>query len=683
MGAVQVLPKQVAELIAAGEVIERPASVIKELVENSIDAGAKSITVEIQNGGRTFMRVTDDGSGISSEDVRPAFLRHATSKIHTGSDLDAIATLGFRGEALASICAVSRVEVLTKTAEEESGTHYVLEAGEQQEFCSVGCPKGTTFLVRDLFFNVPARMKFLKKDVTEGNAIATLLDRMAISHPEIGFTFLRDGKQALKTKGDGKLMNAVFQAFGDDFYRSLMPVSYSSAEKIRVQGFITKPNLPQRSNRAMQVFCINGRYVRSVTASAALEQAYRGSILTGKYPSCVLSLSMNCSMLDVNVHPAKLEVRFTDEKPVYDAVYYAVKSALSQFDPRREGKPPAELKRPFPSLLSAPADTAVQVGFPASGQPVTLPPEEDEPEISLPPRTFVSNFRLSEPPAASPMPAMKASSGAPPITRFRPEELFPFYSDASPAAAPSAGRSPDSAEPMQPPPAPAPALLPGEEEEEPILLTPPPAEAPAEKTASPAEESLSENVPSFRLIGEAFRTYIILEYDDNRLMLIDKHAAHERLIYEELKKQNRERSAQYLLEPLSIPLEKNECEAVSEHHDLLMTMGFDTEPFGDRRVLLRSVPVIMESLDILQSFCEIVEHLCTHKKYIPSEEMEWTIANIACKAAVKAGNESHPQELIHLAMELEAHPEVQFCPHGRPVYTIIKKSELERMFRRQ
>ena len=335
MGVINVLSKQVAELIAAGEVIERPGSVIKELVENAIDAGAKSITVEIQNGGVTFMRVTDDGIGIEREDVRNAFLRHATSKILKEDDLDSIATLGFRGEALASICAVSRVDILTKNVNEDEGTRYIIEGGEEKAFEPVGCPQGTTFVVRDLFYNVPARMKFLKKDVAESNNIASLMDRIALSHPEVSFTFIRDGKSMLKTSGNGDLYTAILQVFGKQFAVGLIETSYEY-QGVKMHGYVSKPVSANRASRNMQVFFVNGRYVKTKTAMAALEQAYSGCIMSGKFPACVMNIEIDCSSLDVNVHPAKLEIRFTNEKPIYNCVYYGVKSAVMGYDTRNE-----------------------------------------------------------------------------------------------------------------------------------------------------------------------------------------------------------------------------------------------------------------------------------------------------------------------------------------------------------
>ena len=332
MGVINVLDKHVAELIAAGEVVERPASVIKELVENSIDAGAKNITVEIKNGGTTFMRVTDDGCGILKEDIKVAFLRHATSKVKFENDLDCISTLGFRGEALASICAVSRLQLITRNKNEEIGSSYEIDGGEEVSFDDAGCPIGTTFIIRDLFYNIPARAKFLKKDVSEGNAVSNIIDKTALSHPEIAFTYIKDGKQALKTFGDGKLISSIYSVFGKDFAKGLIPVEYE-LDAIKIKGYVSKP-VNSRPNRNMQNFFINGRYVKTRTAMAAIEEAFKGSIMVGKFPSCVLGIELPFEMIDVNVHPAKIEVRFINERPVFDAVYHAVKSALMKFDSR-------------------------------------------------------------------------------------------------------------------------------------------------------------------------------------------------------------------------------------------------------------------------------------------------------------------------------------------------------------
>ena len=656
MGAINVLPKNIAELIAAGEVIERPASVIKELVENSIDSGAKSICVEIRRGGVTYMRVTDDGCGIERDDVKNAFLRHATSKISAKDDLDAIATLGFRGEALASVCAVSRVELLTKNENEQDGTRYVIEGGEEKSFDIIGCPKGTTFIARDIFYNVPARMKFLKKDVTEGNAVSAMLERIALSHPEISFTFIRDGKQTIKTQGDGKLGNAVFQVFGKEFYNTLIPVSYSGG-RIKISGFISKPVSSVRANRNMQMFYINGRYVRSKTAMAALEQAYKGSIMAGKFPSCVLLMEMNCSSLDVNVHPAKLEVRFTNEAPVFDSVYHAVRSAVMTYDTRNEPPVRSEVRFTSPQLLAKPADRGKQLGISAAAEPPAAPPvlspaDDDEPEIYIPPKPYQESVCVSDEPMAIPSAAQitKADLAA----KFG----YPAFS---------------------------------QEEEKPSAPALPVPELSAVRVSLPENEDILADIapdpeakpePILRYIGEAFRTYIIIEYDENRLMFIDKHAAHERLIYERLKKEGRGKNAQLLLEPVSVTLDNEECRIILENKELLSAAGFEVDGFGEKTILVRSTPVMLEKEDIMQSFTEIADHLCRHRRLKLSEQMEWIYANTACRAAVKAGNVNDPQELIALAKALEENPEIRYCPHGRPIYFFLSKKELEKSFGR-
>ncbi len=682
MAAINVLPKHIAELIAAGEVIERPSSVIKELVENSIDAGAHAITVEIQNGGTTFMRVTDDGCGIEREDVKNAFLRHATSKIAEKDDLDAIDTLGFRGEALASICAVSKVEILTKSEKEDDGTRYELEGGEETTFELVGCPQGTTFIVRDIFYNVPARMKFLKKDVSEGNAISVLLDRIALSHPEISFTMIRDGKQTLKTQGSGKLDDAVYQVFGREFFNSLVPVSYAQ-NNIRIRGFVTKPTASVKANRSMQMFYINGRYVRSKTAMAALEQAYKGSIMVGKYPSCVLLMDMNCSMLDVNVHPAKLEVRFTNERPVYECVYHGVRSAVMTYDTRNTEPTEQDIRITSPQLLASPSDKASQLGFSYGSQKSQIAAEaartysdlpsaldfrpsqtskekdEEEPEISVPPAyTEKDSMVLIDDPLRRPQQTEVVQSDL--------SKLFGSFTEKQEEQTPS------------------------DEDEQIVLnLSPKPSEkeeiAVTEKHISNEEVRIvdeEERETPVRFIGQAFSTYIILEYGSDRLMFIDKHAAHERLIYEKLKKRKAGTDAQLLLEPVSITLEKEEARVVLENKEMLMEAGFDVDSFGERTIIIRSVPIMMETLDITESFSEIAEYLCKHKKLVLSEKMEWIYANTACRAAVKGGNKNGPEELVDLALTLERNPEIRYCPHGRPIYFFMTKYEIEKLFGR-
>lgn len=669
MGVVNVLPKNIAELIAAGEVIERPSSVIKELVENCIDAGAKSVAVEIQKGGITYMRVTDDGSGIERDDIKNAFLRHATSKISVQDDLDAIATLGFRGEALASICAVSKVEVITRSSKEQDGSRYVIEGGEEKSLDITGCPQGTTIIVRDIFYNVPARMKFLKKDASEGSAIYVLLERMALSHPEIGFTFIRDGKQIMKTQGDGNLENAIFQVFGKDFHDSLIPVSYNR-NNITIRGFVSKPVLSVKANRTMQMFYINGRYVRSKTAAAALEQAYKGSIMVGKYPSCVLLIGMHCSMLDVNVHPAKLEVRFTNERPVFDSVYYAVKNAIMGFDTRNAVEKAQEIRVKNPQLLVPPTDRASQLNF-YSGFGNTHESqkntnseinEDDEPVIVVPRVKDIDYAILTDEPENVPVNLVDQDSGS-----------SCGYVDIGKEDNKTNGQAGDT------------EIIQSEDDTEEIILNFRNDEVKSKETEASVTETEAEydEMPvAIKYIGEVFNTYIILEYDSDRIMLIDKHAAHERLIYERLKKEDRGKNAQFLLSPVSVTLDAEECQAVLESKDILSDTGFNVDGFGEKTILIRSAPVMLRNEDIIESFSEIADYLCKHKKLRISEKMEWIYANTACRAAVKAGNINSREELIELVRRLEENRDVRYCPHGRPIYFFMTKREIEKSFGR-
>lgn len=687
MPSINILPKQVAELIAAGEVIERPASVIKELVENAIDAGSTAITVEIKNGGVTFMRVSDNGCGILREDVKKAFLRHATSKIAQQEDLDAIGTLGFRGEALASICAVSRMEVMTRSADEQTGTLYRLEGGEETLFQEAGCPQGTTFVVRDLFYNVPARMKFLKKDVAESNSIATLMDRIALSHPEIGFTFIRDGKQMLKTSGKGDLKTAIYQVFGRQLSESLLPVQYQY-QGVALSGFVSKPVSANRASRNMQIFFVNGRYVRSKTAMAAIEQAYKGFIMVGKYPACVLMLDMDCGSLDVNVHPAKLEIRFTNERPVYECVYHGVRMALSEYDTRKaEAALPPELTPRNPKLLGQTAQRGTQLGF--SYQPETPRPPAEEPEIFTPAPAEYTPLSLHDPAAEARMTADEQPVRIRPINlaeyqRRRTEPYTPSVEEETPAPAASLSTEPEPA--AQPASSELSELTAAEKPD--VTLTEleedigkellPPQPTVAEPTV--VDENLREKKLTY--IGELFRTYILVEYDSDRLMVIDKHAAHERLIYERLKREHEFSGPQLLLEPVVITLDKTDRQAVLENKELLLGAGFEVEEFGGGAVLLRSVPLMLEKLEVTEAFLEIASYLSRHKRLVLTDKMEWIYANTACRAAIKAGDKNEPEELMALVRELEKNPDVKHCPHGRPIWFFIGKNELEKNFRR-
>lgn len=657
MPKIQVLDKQVAELIAAGEVVDRPSSVIKELVENAVDAGASIITVEIRRGGITFMRVTDNGCGISPEDVPTAFLRHATSKVAQQDDLNSISTLGFRGEALASISAVSHVEVLTRVPGALSGVRYTGGGSEDFTLEEAGCPEGTTILVRDLFYNTPARMKFLKKDSTEGNSVAGILDKLALSHPEISFRFIRDGKEQLHTPGDGKLSSTIYAVYGREFSSALIPVNYELGH-VKVEGFISAPS-SSRPNRTMQNFFINGRFIRSRTAMAALEEAYKGSIMVGKFPACVLHMKLSFGAVDVNVHPAKLEVRFVNERPIFDAVYHGVKSALHAGD-----KPKVmELKRPVVSPY-APA-----------------PEKQEQLRMEIPRKPAVVQQPVTRPVQAPPAPApsrqapvllrdSEAPKQKPAFTGFLEEIL-----DREP--------QPEiKSEPVR-------KLEPVREERPPLPEVPPPEPVKEEETPLPVEEKPVQELPATplrefhsRIIGEAFGTYLMVEYSADELMFIDKHAAHERLLYERLKRENAGGEAQTLLEPITVTLDKEEYTAVLDHVDDFAKAGFEVEDFGSGTVLVRSAPLLLDGGDAAEAVMEIAGYLASLKNRMTTEHLDWVYHNVACRAAMKAGDSISRQEMISLAEELEQNPEVRYCPHGRPVYILLRRQDIERQFGR-
>ena len=637
MPQIQVLDKQVAELIAAGEVVERPSSVIKELVENAVDAGASVITVEIRRGGVTYMRVTDNGCGIAADQVPIAFLRHATSKLSRAEDLDAIGTLGFRGEALASIAAVSHVELLTKARGAEVGARYVLGGEEEPVLEEAGCPEGTTILVRDLFYNTPARMKFLKKDVTEGNSVAQILDKMALSHPEISFRLIRDGKEQLRTPGDNRLSSAIYGVYGREFLSTLIPVEYEY-HHVKVSGYLSAP-AGCRPNRSMQNFFINGRYIRSRTMMAALEEAYKGSIMVGKFPACVLHLTLAFGAVDVNVHPAKLEVRFVNERPIFDAVYHGAQSALNAGDRPKVmelGKRPVQPYAPAPERQE---QTRLPAG-PGLGRPAVRP---------SPPPADGANF---------PADGLTLRDSAP---VDRPET---FRSFAGRVLEPAPDVSAEPATAQEPP------------------RTPAPSPAPAEDPPLPAAAVQITGDFHSRIIGEAFGTYILVEYSERELMLIDKHAAHERLLYERLRANQGGVEAQALLEPVPVTLEKEEYTAVLDRQAELLRAGFEVEDYGVGTVAVRSVPMVLDGGDAASAVMEIAGYLASLKKDFTPEHLDWVYHNVACRAAMKAGDATTMEELISLAEELERNPQVRYCPHGRPVYILLRRREIERQFGR-
>ncbi len=660
MPKINVLSREIYELIAAGEVVERPSSAVKELLENSVDAGADSITLEIKAGGIKYIRITDNGCGIAREDVRNAFTGHATSKITVSDDLDCVATLGFRGEALASIAAVSRVEMFTRSAEEEVGTHAVVEGGQFISIDDAGCPVGTTIVVRDIFYNVPARMKFLKKDVTEANSIAAVADRLAVSHPEIAVRFIRDGKQTLCSSGDGKLISAVYAVYGKDFADSLIPVSGSNST-VKVEGYVSKP-LAARANRNMQLFYVNGRMVRTKTACAALEEAFKGSIMVGKFPSCVLNLTMPYNFVDVNVHPAKTEVRFANEKEVFSAVYYAVKTALEQGD-----KAPAQdvskiINQRVQKQLFAAVEPAKQLHF---QQNVTVAPK---PETAFT-KASVEDYKKPEEPIvqksvsygfAESVTKEQNTNKVAPVVYEEPASRTVIVETVSETYS-------------------------AVDESEPDLLggyTPSVKSQPAEvKTEAPQIEITEEEKPQVRAVGELFSTYIIVEYG-NEMLLIDKHAAHERIIYEQLKAQNKNIPSQLLLSPVTVQLSREEYAAVITDVELLADSGFAVEDFGDGTVIINEYPAILEGADIAAQLTEIAGYLADNVREVTTEKLDWIFHSAACRAAVKAGDVTTDYELQRFAEKVLSMPDIRYCPHGRPVIAKLTKREIERLFGR-
>ncbi len=634
MAKINVLDKHTAELIAAGEVVERPSSVIKELVENSMDAGATSITVEIKNGGVTYMSVTDNGEGIDRSDVPIAFLRHATSKVKEAADLDAISTLGFRGEALASIAAVSRVELITRREEDLAGTHFVIEGGDEGELSDVGCPKGTTIVVRDLFYNIPARMKFLKKDVSEGNAVAAVMDRLALSHPEVAFRFVRDGKEEMQTVGDGDLHGCIYAVLGREFAKNLLPVDYSLGG-VKVTGFVNTPSSP-RPNRTMQHFFVNKRYVKTKTAMAALEQAFKGSIMGGKFPACVLFVDLPAETVDANVHPAKVEIRFIDERPVFSAVYHAVKTTLET------------ASRPKTAAFSIPKPPATT---PVVGSQMKL-------DFSKP----IAPAAIPQTPAPSVQKTSRPTISAPDIVRL--SELY--AGDERPKA--TVHDIVDE---------------PAEESVNVSQKADKPVETPSATETSPEDVRVVEEeklLPEVRYIGELFKTYILAEMD-NTLYVIDKHAAHERLLYDQLVSSSHNDSQQ-LLVPLTVSLSADEYDALMTHKDELTQVGFDAEEFGGKEILIRAVPMLLSGCDIEQTLREIAGGFVDGASTVRSSAIDWIYHSTACRAAVKAGNLNSAYELEAFAKRVLHNHDIRTCPHGRPVCFAMTRAQIEKQFGR-
>lgn len=600
MSEIKVLSKEVSELIAAGEVIDRPASIIKELLENAIDAGANVITVEIKNGGRTYIRVTDNGKGISKDDLPIAFLRHATSKISVKNDLDSIMTLGFRGEALASICAVSKVDVLTKRPEEDYGTHYVIEGAVEKTCEECGCPDGTTFVVRDIFYNVPARLKFLKKDVSEGNFAADLVTKLTLSHPEISFKFIKDNKVEILTAGDGKIYSAVYSVYGRDFANSMLEVDYTW-QGMHITGFTVKP-LSAKPNRRFQNFFVNKRYVKSRACAAALEEAYRNLLMTGKFPACVLYIDIPPNTIDVNVHPTKIEVRFSDEKLMHEAVFFAVKNSLMKND--RPNEMHLENKRNFTDreLFDIPKkDNSVQLKFAME-------------EINK----AISEISLPEEP--------EEQSG----------EAFKFIDAQS--------------------------------------FT-------KKKPVSVIVEEKEPEKPKPVVVGELFKTYVVAQVGDE-MILMDKHAAHERYIFEKIKSDAEQLETQMFLEPIMVLLSYDEYDALTANLDKVSQLGFEIEPDVAPTVAVKGVPIILGDDNPADIISELAKNFIENKLNPQIELFDDLYHSIACKAAIKANDTNSGIELQALVNAVYGQENIRYCPHGRPVMITLTKRDIEKQFRR-
>ncbi len=654
---IHVLDKETAELIAAGEVVERPASIVKELLENAVDSGADSISLEIRNGGVTFIRVSDNGCGIRREDVPTAFLRHATSKIAQKEDLQSILTFGFRGEALAAVSAVSRVELLTRAKDELSGTLYRIEGGSPICCEDTGCPQGTSITVRDLFYNTPARMKFLKRDSAETAAVSAVVERAAISNPQIAIKFISNGAVRLHTPGDGKPLSAIHMVFGREFSSALLPVEHRNGG-IGVKGFVIRPEAA-RSNRSMQYFFVNGRYVRSKVCSAALDEGYKGSVMTGRFAACVLNVEVDPSQVDVNVHPAKIEVKFSDEKAVYDTIYFAVRSALQKNDL----SPQMQMKG-----MDFRRQTSFDYRPTGSGGPM-----KQEGQLRMTAQAFRTMSQREESP-----PPGSGSFGLP-STPKRPV----LRDSASSEGVVLRDELPELSKIVHP--IPRPSLTPITE----TLLTPEAGEA----LEDPTEPELPGGMPGdnvfceksrfedARIVGELFETYLVLEQGE-RVLLVDKHAAHERLLYERFKADADRSSRQLLLAPVSATLSSEECGALLQNQDALQKAGFFLEEFGFNTVLVREVPMAAADFDLQELVSDLAQQLLRSRRQLLPEKIDELLHSIACRCAIKAHNKTSETEFKEILRLLAEHEEVKFCPHGRPIAVTLTKREIEKQFGR-
>lgn len=669
MPKINVLPKSVAELIAAGEVVERPSSVVKELMENSLDAGAASVTVEIRGGGIKYIRVTDNGCGISREDVRTAFISHATSKITSGDDLDSIFTLGFRGEALPSVAAVSKLTMLTKTAEAETGTAFEAEGGEEKLLDDAGCPAGTTVIIKDLFYNTPARMKFLKKDATEGTYVSDIVAKTAISHPGVRFSFIKDGKQVLSTPGNGDLKSCIFAVFGKNVSDGLLECEYEY-KSIKVKGYISKP-LNNRPNRNLQYCYVNGRFVRIPAAAAALDEAYKNRIMAGKFPMCFLFIDIPPGKIDVNVHPAKTEIRFSEDSSVFEAIYYAAKSSLNKGDTER---PEVILKEKKDILQKKTPDTR-QLNF--SFAPKSSFLSNTDPGRNKTLDNFTSeadNFSQGQAPDPEKS-EIKAENGQDADTENIINTFYPEKTHDMGAFCDTSGvfRNLISKEESE--------KRNRELMEEQRLRV---EEIKKQNFAASDLPSVSPETKeeiNFRIIGEVFRTYILVE-SEGKLLIIDKHASHERMIFNRLQEKGFAKDSQMLMFPVSVTLSGKEYAAVTENIDVFAEGGFTVEDFGGGTVIVRDSPVALGKADVASVITEMAGELVKGNMRPVPEKLTWLYHSTACRAAVKAGDEMKEQETEAFVKMLLSDPSVRYCPHGRPVMYELSKHEIEKQFGR-
>ena len=659
MPQIQCLPPHVADLIAAGEVVERPASVMKELLENAIDAGASAIVAEIERGGLTYIRITDNGCGIPAEQLPTAFLRHATSKVRAAADLAAIGTLGFRGEALAAIAAVSRVDIFSRAAGEDMGASLHLEGGVPGQTEPTGCPEGTTICVRDLFYNTPARMKFMKKDSAEGTAVSGVVQHLALSHPDVSFKLIRDGQEVLHTPGDGQLLSAVYAAMGRDFALGLLPISGSGGD-VKVEGFVTKP-LNGHGSRGKQVLFVNGRFVKSQLLTAALEEAYKNQLLKGRFPGCVLHVTLPKDMVDVNVHPAKTVVKFVSDKAVFDAVYYTILDALNaEKAPQRAEKEPPFFRKMTAQEFRAAAPVEEKKPLGSFAARPAAPATKNVIRDSVPSET------------ADSVPAMAA----------RPHSAGTIYvrdvvqqEKPAIAASPLTGRTYEITPPEKP-------ETPAEAVPEPAAKEPP---APAQETISLPQEPEQQTMEPvkkapWRMVGEVLKTYIICEDEHDTVWLIDKHAAHERLRFDALKANRQPLMAQPLLTPVTVELEPEAYAAVLDDLSLLQEFGFVCEDFGGGTVLIREVPADILAADAAATLEELAQKLALGRAD-PEGARDELLHTMACKSAIKAGMTTDATELAALVEKVQS-GEILYCPHGRPVKYKLSKYDIEKMFKR-